>query len=98
MVSGNLWSRQADPVIVFDSYPDIPVTKDITHMRRSKEIMSPTDNFMENMPCRSKKEAFLGNPVNKQRLIDLLSSKLSENGARCQKAADDADIWLLKQL
>ncbi|OWF46189.1 hypothetical protein KP79_PYT26260 [Mizuhopecten yessoensis] len=63
-------------------------------MRRSKGIVSPNVNFAENMPFKSKKEAFLGNPVNKQKFIDMLSSKLSESGVRCLKAVDDADLLI----
>jgi hypothetical protein len=32
--------KYQDPVIVFDSYPELPSIKDVTHLRRTKGIVS----------------------------------------------------------
>jgi hypothetical protein len=33
--------KYKDPVIVFDSYPELPSIKDVTHLRRTKGIVLP---------------------------------------------------------
>jgi hypothetical protein len=42
--------KYKDPVIVFDSYPELPSIKDATHLRRTKGIVSPNINFTPTMP------------------------------------------------
>ena len=71
------------PVIVFDGYISGPSTKDITHLRRCKG-KSPTDvHITPEMVLHTKRDAFLANPKNKQRFIDLLSSELHKKVHGC---------------
>jgi hypothetical protein len=81
----------ADVMVVFDSYPEEPTTKDMTHMRRSKGHVVDV-LFTEDMPCRIKKELLLTNKRNKQRFINLLVTKLTEKGVSTVQAQDDADV------
>ncbi|VDI49933.1 Hypothetical predicted protein [Mytilus galloprovincialis] len=86
--------KYKDPVIVFDSYPELPSIKDITHLRRTKGIISPNINFTSSMPCKTKKELFMSNSHNKQALINMLCDKLKDNDIRCKNATDDADLLI----
>ncbi|CAG2234842.1 unnamed protein product [Mytilus edulis] len=58
----------SDATIVFDGYPDIPTLKDVTHVRRTKGILTPKVEFTADMPCRSQKEVFLSNSYNRDLL------------------------------
>lgn len=82
--------------VVFDSYPDHPTTKDVTHMRRTKGISSPTVNFEENMPFKTKKDIFLANKCNKQKFINLLCSWMEKNSIHHLQADGDADYLIAK--
>ena len=87
-------SHFPDAAVVFDSYPEYPTTKDITHMRRAKGQKSTDINFTENMPCRIKKDQFLANQRNKQRFLNLLATKLREQHIEVLQADDDADLLI----
>ena len=82
--------------VVFDGYPDKPSTKDITHMRRTRGVTSPKVTFNENMPCKTKKEVFLSNTDNKRSFLNLLSTKLCENGCTTINAKEDADVLIVQ--
>ena len=82
--------------VVFDSYPDRPTTKDVTHLRRSKGQRTTTVLFTEGMPCKTKKDLFLSNNQNKQRFIDLLAAKMRHENIEVLQAEDDADLLIAK--
>ena len=86
--------KYKDPVIVFDSYPELPSIKDVTHLRRTKGIVSPNINFTPTMPCQTKKELFMSNSHNKQAFINMLCEKLNEHDTRYKNAVDDADLFI----
>ena len=86
--------KYKDPVIVFDSYPELPSIKDVTHLRRTKGIVSPNINFTPTMPCKTKKELFMSNSHNKQAFINMLCEKLNEHDTRYKNAIDDADLLI----
>ncbi|CAC5426682.1 unnamed protein product [Mytilus coruscus] len=50
--------KYKDPDIVFDSYPELPSITDITHLRRTKGIISPNINFTSSMSCKTTKGTF----------------------------------------
>ncbi|VDI27019.1 Hypothetical predicted protein [Mytilus galloprovincialis] len=81
--------------IVLDGY-DNHSTKDITHMRRSKGIVSNVVTFTKDMPFRVKKETFLANDANKQRFVNLLKDTFIENGIDAIQAEDDADLLIVQ--
>ncbi|CAC5394798.1 unnamed protein product [Mytilus coruscus] len=85
----------SSPTVVFDGY-DNHSTKDITHMRRSKGIVSNIVTFKKDMPLRVKKETFLGNDANKQRFITLLQETFIESGIDALQAQDDADLLIVQ--
>ena len=80
-------------VIVFDSYPDQPSTKDQTHMKRAKTFC-PVIDFNEDMVLDIKKERFLSNKKNKQKFLNLLKRKLLEQGYDVH-SAEDADLLIV---
>jgi hypothetical protein len=86
--------KYKDPVIVFDSYPELPSIKDVTHLRRTKGIVLPNINFTPTMPCKTKKELFMSNSHNKQAFINMLCEKLNEHDTRYKNAVDDADLLI----
>ena len=81
--------------VVFDGYPDKPSTKDITHMRGTRVVTSPKVTFNENMQCKTKKEVFLSSTDNKRSFLNLLSTKLCENGCTTINAKEDADVLIV---
>ena len=81
---------------MFDGYPDKPSTKDITHMRRTRGVTFPKVTFNENMLCKTKKEVFLSNTDNKRSFLNLLSTKLCENGCTTINAKEDADVLIVQ--
>ncbi|CAG2201846.1 unnamed protein product [Mytilus edulis] len=89
-------SHYSQATIVFDGYPDVPTVKDITHIRRSKGCISPKINFSAEMPCKTKKDAFLSNEENKQRFINLLSAKFEASNYAVVHAFDDADLNIVQ--
>jgi hypothetical protein len=68
--------KYKDPIIVFDSHPELPSIKDVTHLRRTKGIVSPNINCTPTMPCKTKKEPFRSNNHNKQAFMNMLCEKL----------------------
>jgi hypothetical protein len=60
--------KYKDPVIVFDSYPELPSIKDVTHLRRTKGIVSPNINFTPTMPCKTKKNCSCQKVITSKRL------------------------------
>ncbi|KAK2570384.1 hypothetical protein P5673_005186 [Acropora cervicornis] len=48
------------------------------------------------MPLKTKKEHFLSNCENKQRFIDMLSSKLQEHGVKTLHSESDADLLIVQ--
>ena len=87
----NIQQKFTNPIVVFDGYNAGPGTKDTAHLRRTKGLIGPKVNFVGSMPLKTKKEHFLSNCENKQRFIDILSSKLQEHGAE-----SDADLLIVQ--
>ena len=60
--------------MVFDGYLDAPSTKYCTHIISGGYIAS-TVHFDHTMTLQTKKEEFLANTQNKQRLINMLGNR-----------------------
>lgn len=84
-------------VVVFDGYLSGPSTKDVTHSRRAKGQNSTEVLFTPDMTLQTKKELFLTNTKNKQRLIAYLSEALSRNSTTVVCAEGDADALIVAQ-
>ena len=85
-----------NPIVVFDGYNAAQVIKpDTAHLRRTKGLPGPKVNFVGSMPLKTNKEHFLSNRENKQRFIDMLSSKLQEHGVKTLHAESDADFLIV---
>ncbi|CAC5388950.1 unnamed protein product [Mytilus coruscus] len=83
-----------DATVVFDGYPSVPTTKDVTHIRRTKEIISPKVNFNNDTPIKTKKDEFLSNSENKQLFINTLEEK-RKDGHAVIHAEDYADLQIV---
>ena len=70
-----------DAIVVFDGYEGFS-TKDMTHRRRSNGKKGVSVSFTSDMKLTITKDIFLGNPSNKKRFIELLSSKLRSLGCK----------------
>jgi 5'-3' exonuclease len=88
-------NKYKHPVIVFDSYPEPQSIKDVTHLRRTKGIVSPNINFTPTMPCKTKKELFMSNSHNKQAFINMPCEKLNEHDIRYKNAVYDAGLLVV---
>ena len=86
---------KASACVVFDGYVSGPSTNDNAHLRRSKGTSSATVLFTENMLLKMKKEDFLRNADNKQRMINLISEKLELSGVNVLHAKADADYLIV---
>ena len=78
------------PIIVFDGYEAGPLTKDITHLRRSGGVVGAKVNF----DVSSKKEQFLAHANNKQRFVDKFSQKLEAADCHVVQVRGNADILI----
>ncbi|CAC5397421.1 unnamed protein product [Mytilus coruscus] len=71
----------------------VPTTKDVTHIRHTKGIISPKVNFNNYTPIKTnKKDEFLSNSENKQLFINSLGEKLKDGHVQVIHAEDDADL------
>ncbi|VDI39683.1 Hypothetical predicted protein [Mytilus galloprovincialis] len=84
-----------DATVVFDGYPSVPTTKDVTHFSRTKGIISPKVNFNNDTPIKTKKDEFLSNSENKQHFINTLGEKLKDGHVQVIHAEDDADLKIV---
>ena len=83
--------------VVFDGYGSGPSTKDAAHLRRAARSNVTCDIVFDgDMLVSEPKEKILGNPNNKQRFIDLLSSSLSDHGFDTVHASADADCLIVQ--
>ena len=89
-------NRYGKGTIVFDGYADGPAIKDATHCRRTGSSKGPNVIFTGETSLKLKKNEFLGNKVNKQRFLHLLSSFLENAGCTIIHAKGDADILIVK--
>ena len=88
--------KLTNPIVVFDGYNAGPGTKDTADLHHTKGLVGPKVNFVGSMPYKTKKEHFLSNCENKQRFIDMLSSKLQEHGIKTFQAESDADLLIMQ--
>ena len=89
-------NRYGKGTIVFDGYADGPAIKDATHCRRTGSSKGPNVIFTGETSLKLKKNEFLGNKINKQWFLHLLSSFLENAGCTIIHAKGDADILNVK--
>ncbi|KAG1672652.1 hypothetical protein GQR58_015915 [Nymphon striatum] len=90
---GALLHHYGEAIIVFDGYGENS-TKDMTQQRRSGGKTAPAVTFTKEMKLTMKKDIFLSNPQNKQRLLNMLSESLNENNCKTLHAESDADVLI----
>lgn len=71
-----------------------PFYKDTAHLLRSNGVVGPEVNFIGSMPLTSKKEHFLVNSRNKQKIIFMLSDRFEDNSIKTIHATSDADLLI----
>lgn len=81
--------------IVFDGYTNPHSTKAAEQERRYRLKRSANINFNWETEINTKQEDFLSNVYNKSLLIDMLRSKLQENGINTLQSKDDADVLIV---
>ncbi|WAR05756.1 hypothetical protein MAR_021125 [Mya arenaria] len=67
-----------------------------THDKRSKGQISARVCFNANTPCKTKKEVFLSNPINKQDLINIIGQNLTAYGFSVYHAEGDDGLLIVK--
>ena len=87
--------RYSQATVVFDGYEEGPSTKDCDHQRRSG-VSGPSVNFDSDMVLNLKKDVFLSNTANKQRLIKLLREKLQLSECNIFHAPGNADLMIVQ--
>ena len=80
--------------VVFDGYDNGPSTKGMAHLKRSRGKQCPVVEFTGTTKLTRKKEEFLQNCTNKQRIILAIGEKLSSAGCSVQHASADADVLI----
>lgn len=80
--------------VVFDGYLDCSAIKDNTHQRRGKNI-HPVVSFNQSTIFSGKKEDFLSRDFNKQKMIDLISQALRDEGCQVINAPGDLDVEIV---
>ena len=86
----------SDVHVIFDGYISGHTTKDQTHLRRNKGQVGVAVNFTPVMMFQSKRELFLSNPENKQRMITLIVMELRKVGCHVVQAEADADLVIVQ--
>jgi len=81
--------------VVFDGYEKGPSRKDCAHQRRSG-VSNSAVNFDGDRVLKLKKDVFLHNSANKQRLIKLLGEKLQLSGCNVIHALGDAGLMIVQ--
>jgi len=84
--------KYGSAVVAFDGYEGGSSTKDCAHLMRRGDICSNTINFTGNMVMNSSKQQILSHPSNKQRFINILSSRLIAKGCTTHHAGGNADL------
>ncbi|KAF4526696.1 hypothetical protein B566_EDAN015334 [Ephemera danica] len=82
--------------VIFDSYPNIPTTKDEEHRRRATSGTSAYIEFELPMLVTIEQERFLKNSCNKNRLILFLAEALKTAGHVVKHAESDADLLIVQ--
>ena len=78
-------------LVVSDGYSSDPSTKDETHQQRTGTDMGVDVDFTSDMILKMKKRPFLANPRNKQKLINIMSSQMEEEGIQVKQSSGDAE-------
>ena len=94
MKTNSLNSNTNDVTVVFDNYDGNPSTKDHTHIRRTGGVVVPLIEFTSKTVFSSSKKTFLSNYSNKQRFIDTVASKLTENNILVKHSSGDVDYLI----
>ena len=93
MKTNYLNSNPNDVTVVFDNYDGNSSTKNHTHIRRTGVLGSFIESTSKTVFSSSKK-TFLSNYSKKQRFIDMVASKVTENNILVKHSSGDADYLI----
>ena len=80
--------------VVFDGYKNS--TKDMVYQKRTRHFNCANIHPVLTSRLTLKKQHFLSNLANKQRLVNLLKAYLERKGYTCLAARDDADVLMCR--
>ena len=84
-------------VVVFDGYPEVPTTKDRTHMRRKAKKFGRSVNISPHLKLNMTKSSFLAAFKNKQLFIEMLAKFMNDEGSETAlQAESDADLMVVR--
>ena len=82
--------------LCFDGYNNSPSINNGAHLRRSGGRIEAEVHFDPTMKLQTKKEDFLANQRNKQRLIHMIGDRLERAGCEVLHARGDADLLIVE--
>ena len=82
-------------IVVFDGYGNGPSAKDITHIRHGKEKIGRAVHFLEQTVLNMTKDEFLVNLDNRQRFLEILTSKMNYSNLYAIQSSGDADARIV---
>ena len=82
-------------IVVFDGYGNGPSTKDITHIRCCKGKVGRAVHFLEQTVLNMTKDEFLVNLDNRQRFLEMLTSKMNSSNLYAIQSSGDADALIV---
>ena len=82
-------------IVVFDGYGNGPSTKDITHIRRCKGKVGRPVHFLEQTVLNMTNDEFLVNLDNRQRFLEMLTSKMNSSNLYAIQSSGDADALIV---
>ena len=82
-------------IVVFDGYGNGPSKKDITHIRHCKWKVGRAVLFLEQTVLNMPKDEFLVNLDNRQRFLEVLTSKMNSSNLYAIQSSGDADALIV---
>ena len=83
-------------VVVFDGYPEVPTTKDTTHIRRKSKKFGRSMNISPHLKLNMTKASFLA-VLKNQLFIEMLAKFMNDEGSvTALQAESDADLMVVR--
>ena len=82
-------------IVVFDGYGNGSSTKDITHIRRCKGKVGRAVHFLEQTVLNMTKDEFRVHLDNRQRFLEMLTSKMNSSNLYAIQSSGDADALIV---
>ena len=86
----SLSNESSEATVIFDNYTS-KTTKALEQKRRKGNVLATDIDVKMNTPIPTDREKFLSSKTNKQKLIDMFSSLLTQAGVTVKHALEDGD-------